>query len=122
MSTLTNDTTKGEVERLKGVMAGLLGPDSKNVEGFLDKLMHPPVIPVKLNNLMDVVLVIDREYQSATSGSFPGSGSIPSAQPSSVVLGNNDACKELTGYLAGCVSRLKEARPDLVNRYSQLFS
>ena len=120
MSTLTNDTTNGEVERLKGVIGGLLGPDSKNVEDFLDKLMHPPVIPVKLNNLIGVVGVID-QYQPATSGSFPGSGPFPSRQSFAPVLGNNEACRELTRYLADCVCRLKEARPDLAGRYSQLF-
>ncbi len=121
MSTLANDTTKGEVERLKGVIGGLLGPDNKNVEEFLDKLMHPPVMPVKLNNLMEVVGVID-QCQSTTSGSFTGSGVFPSHQGFAPVLGNNEACRELTRYLADCVCRLKEARPDLAGRYSQLFS
>jgi len=122
MSTLTTDALRNETERLKGVMSGLLNPDGTKVEEFLGKLKDTDGNPVRLNNLLGVVGVIDRDYHTLPAGSFPGHGAFAADQFFAPILGDKEAGKELQNYLADCVSRLKQSRPDLAARYSRLFS
>jgi len=122
MATLTTDALRSETERLKGVISDMLNPDGTKVEEFLGKLRDTDGNPVRLNNLLGVVGVIDRDYHALPAGSFPGRGAFAADQFFAPILGNKDAGKELQNHLADCVGRLKQSRPDLVARYSRLFS
>jgi hypothetical protein len=116
------DRLTSETERLKGVISGLLSPDGGKVEGFLDKLSDSSGSPIRLNNLLGVVGVIDKNYHSLPAGSFPGHGNFDSDQFFAPILGNIEAGRELQRHLADRVSQLRAGRPDLVERYARLFS
>jgi hypothetical protein len=122
METLTVDKLSCETERLKGVISGLLSAGGGKVEGFLDKLTDPSGSPIKLNNLLGVVGVIDRDYHTLPAGSFPGHGPFSSEQLFAPLLGDIEAGRELQRHLADCVSQLRTGRPDLVEGYPRLFS
>jgi hypothetical protein len=122
MSTLTTDLLRSETERLKGVISGLLNPEGTNIDEFLSKLRDAGGNPVRLNNLLGVVEVIDRDYHTLPAGSFPGHGTLATDQFFAPILGDREAGNELKNHLADCVNRLRQSRSDLVERYSRLFS
>jgi hypothetical protein len=121
MEILTDKFTS-ETERLKGVISGLLSPDGGKVEGFLDKLSDPSGSPIRLNNLLGVVGVIDQNYHSLPAGSFLGHGNFDVDHFFAPILGDIEAGRELQKHLADCVSQLRAGRPDPFERYPRLFS
>jgi len=105
--------------RLKDTMSRLSSPNDKGIEEFLNKVSGESI---KLNNLLGVVNLIDRDYRPPVSGPHPSGGFFTPDAAFTPLLGDMAVGKELEAHLAGCVCNLRESRPDLVAKYPKLFS
>jgi hypothetical protein len=105
--------------KLKDLLSELFAPNGGKVDGLLEKLSAESI---KLNDLMGIVRVIDRDYRKPVAAPHPSGGFFPPDVAFGSVLGDMAATKELQLHLLDCVKRLKESRPDLAERCSRLFS